>query len=168
MELPLKEGIYLDTYTVAFFGHRYVEDFFRTEDKLQKVISDLLRSHYYVEFLVGRNGDFDQMVSSTVLRCKRSVRDDNSSLMLVLPYPTSEFENNEDSFYNYYDEIEICEESARAHFKGAMQFRNRHMVDRADLIVCYIERNEGGAYQTVQYAKKQDKKIINLAELEEE
>lgn len=53
--------------------------------------------------------------------------------MLVLPYPTSEFENNEDSFYNYYDEIEICEESARAHFKGAMQFRNRHMVDRADL-----------------------------------
>ena len=62
----------------------------------------------------------------------------------------------------------ICEESARAHFKGAMQFRNRHMVDRADLIVCYIEHNEGGAYQTVQYAKKQDKKIINLAELEEE
>lgn len=42
------------------------------------------------------------------------------------------------------------------------------MVDRADLIVCYIEHNEGGAYQTVQYAKKQDKKIINLAELEEE
>ena len=40
MEFPLKEGIYLDTYTVAFFGHRYVEDFFRTEDKLQKVISE--------------------------------------------------------------------------------------------------------------------------------
>lgn len=105
------------------------------------------------------------MVSSVVLRTKRNLRDDNSSLTLVLPYPTAEFENNEDSFYNYYDEIEICEESAVAHFKEAMQIRNRNMVDRADLIICYIERNEGGAYQTVQYAKKQNKTIINLHEL---
>ena len=61
------------------------------------------------------------MVSSTVLRMKRNVRDDNSALRLVLPYPTAEFENNEDSFYNYYDEIEICDESTKAHFKGAME-----------------------------------------------
>lgn len=157
----------MDTLTVAFFGHRYIDDFFRTEDMLQERISDLLRSNQYVEFLVGRNGDFDQLVSSTVLRCKRSIRDDNSSLVLVLPYPTAEFENNEDSFYNYYDEIEICAEAAKAHFKSAMQIRNRSMVDRADLIICYVERAEGGAYQTVQYAKKQGKTIINLAEDEE-
>ena len=108
------------------------------------------------------------MVSSTVLRCKRSIRDDNSSLVLVLPYPTAEFENNEDSFYNYYDEIEICDEAARAHFKNAMQVRNRGMVDRVDLIICYVEHNEGGAYQTIQYAKKQEKTIINLAEIDDE
>lgn len=144
----------MDTLTVTFFGHRYIDNFFRTEDKLQKRITELLLNNQYVEFLVGRNGDFDQLVSSTVLRCKRSIRDDNSSLVLVLPYPTAEFENNEDSFYDYYDEIEICEESSRTHFKNAMQVRNRSMVDRADLVICYIERNEGGAYQTIQYAKK--------------
>jgi lipid A disaccharide synthetase len=158
----------MDTLTVTFFGHRYIDNFFRTEDKLQKRITELLLNNQYVEFLVGRNGDFDQLVSSTVLRCKRSIRDDNSSLMLVLPYPTAEFENNEDSFYDYYDEIEICEESSRTHFKNAMQVRNRSMVDRADLVICYIERNEGGAYQTIQYAKKQGKTIINLADIDDE
>jgi len=158
----------MDTLTVTFFGHRYIDNFFRTEDKLQKRITELLLNNQYVEFLVGRNGDFDQLVSSTVLRCKRSIRDDNSSLVLVLPYPTAEFENNEDSFYDYYDEIEICEESSRTHFKNAMQVRNRSMVDRADLVICYIERNEGGAYQTIQYAKKQGKTIINLADIDDE
>lgn len=91
--------------TVAFFGHRYIDDFFRTESKLQDWITVLLSGNGYVEFLVGRNGDFDQMVSSTVLRCKRNFRDNNSALVLVLPYLTSEFKNNEDSFYQYYDEI---------------------------------------------------------------
>lgn len=154
----------MDTFTVAFFGHRYIDNFFVVESKLEEIVRVLLHSKEYVEFLVGRNGDFDQMVSSTVLRMKHSVRDDNSALRLVLPYPTAEFENNEDSFYDYYDEIEICDEAAKAHFKGAMQIRNRSMVDRADLIICYIEHNEGGAFQTVQYAKKQEKQVLNLYE----
>ena len=63
----------------------------------------------------------------------------------------------------YYDEIEICPESHVAHFKAAMQIRNRSMVDRSDLVICYIEHNSSGAYQTMQYALKQEKEIINLA-----
>lgn len=152
----------MDVFTVTFFGHRYIDNFFAVESKLEEIIRDLLCNKQYVEFLVGRNGDFDQIVSSTVLRLKRNVRDDNSALRLVLPYPTAEFENNEDSFYNYYDEIEICEESSKAHFMSAMQIRNRSMVDRADLIICYVERNEGGAFQTVQYAKRKEKQVVNL------
>ena len=37
------------------------------------------------------------------------------------------------------------------------------MVDRADLIVSCIDHEYGGAYQTILYAQKQNKKIINLA-----
>jgi hypothetical protein len=36
------------------------------------------------------------------------------------------------------------------------------MVDRADLIICRIERENGGTWQTVQYAVKQEKAVINL------
>lgn len=91
-------------------------------------------------------------------------RDDNSSLVLVLPYLSAEYENNEETFQEYYDEVEICQSSSAAHFKAAMQIRNREMVDRADLVLCYIERQNGGAYQTVLYAKKHNKKVVNLAD----
>ena len=44
------------------------------------------------------------------------------------------------------------------------QIRNREMVDRADLVICYIEHKEGGAYKTIKYASEQNKPIINLAD----
>ena len=42
------------------------------------------------------------------------------------------------------------------------QIRNREMVDRADLVICYIQHKEGGAYKTVQYALMMGKTVINL------
>ena len=106
-----------------------------------------------------------ELVASTVRRCKRAVRDDNSALVLVLPYATAEYRNNEQSFHAYYDEIEICSESAEKHFKSAHQIRNRTMVDRSDLVVFCVEHNSGGAYQTLQYAKKANANIINLPDV---
>ena len=118
----------MPTYTVSFFGHRYIDNPFLIEKALEKIICSLLRSKEYVEFLVGRDGEFDQTVSSVIRRCKREVRDDNSSHVWVLPYPTAEFRDNEDAFRDYYDEIEICETSADGHYKNAHQTRNREMV----------------------------------------
>ena len=154
----------MEIYTVAFFGHRYIDNFSRAETGVESIVRDLLNSHEYVDFLIGRDGDFDQIVSSTVKRMKRAIRDDNSSLTWALPYPTAELENNHEDYENYYDNIEICEESYNAHFKGAIQMRNKSMVDRADLVVCFIDHSSGGAYQTVKYAEKQNKKIINIAD----
>ena len=72
--------------TVCFFGYREIYNLFELEEKLEEHIRILLESKEYVEFLVGRNGEFDQLVSSTVRRVKRNYRDDNSALVLVLPY----------------------------------------------------------------------------------
>ena len=70
------------------------------------MIKELPISQEYVEFLVGRDGEFDQLVASTVRRCKRTIRDDNIALVLVLPYTTVEYRNNELSFHEYYDEVD--------------------------------------------------------------
>ena len=154
----------LDIYTVAFFGHRYSDNPFRIEDRLEEEIRRLLSEHEYVDFLVGRDGEFDQFASSAVLRVRKQYRDDNSSLILVLPYPKADYLNNVKYYEEYYSEIEISHAASVAHPKAAIQIRNREMVDRADLILCCIEREKGGAWQTVQYAIKQGKTIINLAE----
>lgn len=158
----------INTFTVAFFGHRYLGNPFQIESRLDIIIEKLIHEKEYIEFLVGRNGEFDQFVSSAICRSKRSCRDDNNFHILVLPYPTAEYQNNVEYFEEYYDEIKICQACAKAHFKDAMQIRNREMVDRSDLVVCCIDREYGGAYQTIQYAQKQKKKIINLAMLKEE
>ena len=150
-------------YSVAFFGHRYVDNIIKVENLLEEQIRKLIDENEYVDFLVGRNGDFDQCVSSSVLRVRKNHRDDNSFLVLVLPYPTAEYLNNENYFHDYYTDIEISHAASMAHPKSAIQIRNREMVDRADLIICYIEHEEGGAWQTVEYAMKQGKAVINLA-----
>lgn len=130
---------------------------------MKKLIRELLISKEYVEFLVGRDGDFDQLVSSTVRRCKRVVRDDNSTLVWVMPYETAEYRDNEKSFHDYYDNVEICGASAGGHFKGAHQTRNREMIDRSDLVVFCVEHETGGAYKTMCYTKKCGKCIVNLS-----
>lgn len=154
----------MNIYTVSFFGHREVDNFSEMERRLENLIRELLMQKEYVEFLVGRNGEFDQLAASAVLRLKRLVRSDNSSLVLVLPYMTAEFANNQGSFADYYDEIEISETAESKHFKAAIQARNREIVDRSDLVICYITHKSGGAYLTVQYAEKHEKKIVNIAE----
>ena len=154
----------LDIYTVAFFGHRYIDNLFKVEELLEEQIRKLINEKEYVDFLVGRNGDFDQCVSSTVLRVRKNVRDDNSSLILVLAYPTAEYLNNEGYFHDYYSDVDISYTASKAYPKSAIQIRNREMVDKADLIICFIEKEEGGAWQSLKYAKDKEKAIINLAE----
>ena len=154
----------LDIFTVAFFGHRHLDNLIKVESLLEEQIRRLLEKHEYVDFLVGRNGDFDQCVSSSVLRVRKNYRDDNNSLILVLPYPSAEYLNNEKYFGEYYSEVEISAAAAKAHPKSAIQIRNREMVDRADLVICYIENKDGGAWKTVKYAMEQGKTIINITD----
>ncbi len=154
----------MELFSVAFFGHRYIENPFQVEEHLERHIRKLLAEKEYVEFLIGRNGEFDQWVASTVRRVKRNFRDDNSELVLVLPYITAEYLNNEKSFEDYYDAIEVSHNASIAHPKSAIQIRNNEMVDRADLIICFIRKTSGGAYKTIAYAKQQNKTIINIAE----
>ena len=152
----------LKTYSVAFFGHRYVENTFEVSESLQREIRQLLSEKEYIEFLVGKNGEFDTVAASAVRRAKKEYRSDNSSLVLILPYSTAEYENNEESFLKYYDEVEICEDSQNVHYKSAITVRNQKIAERADCIICHIKRENGGAYAAVVYAKKLGKRIIYI------
>ncbi len=156
---------FTETFTVSFFGHRQIRDVFAIEEILEQQIRDLLRSHEYVEFLVGRDGEFDRLVSSTVKRCKRAYGSHNSALVLVLPYLRSEYRDNERSFHDYYDEVEVCGESANAHFKSAFQIRNWHMIDRSHLVIFCVDHKSGGAYQSLQYTQKAGVSYVNLCSI---
>lgn len=61
-------------YTVCFFGHRIIDDFRSAESAVERLISEMIDKHEFVEFLVGRDGDFDQIVTSSVIRYKKKTR----------------------------------------------------------------------------------------------
>ena len=155
----------MNVFTVSFFGHRHIDEPLIIEEQLERIIKDIISTKEYTEFLIGRDGEFDQLVSSTVRRCKKTFRDDNSALVLVLPYMTAEYRKNTKSFGEYYDSIEVCSESEDKHYKSAHQIRNRIMVERSDLVVFCVEHNYGGAYTTMRYAMKKEVNYINLCDV---
>lgn len=149
--------------TVSFFGHRFIDDSQTVEQKLYELLRIIIsRGDREVEFLVGRNGDFDMIATSVIRRLKKEINAENVFLTLVLPYETAELRNNTEAFENYYDSIEISEASADKNFKYAITARNRDMIDRSDTVVVYVKNQSGGAYQSLRYAEKNDKRIINL------
>lgn len=153
----------IDKITVSLFGHRIIEDYITVESKLYELLRIVMQKESgEVEFLVGRNGDFDLMAASVIRKLKKETGNENAFLTLVLPYETAELRNNTEAFESYYDSIEICEASADCNFKYAIVARNRDMIDRSDMVVVYVKNESGGAYQSLKYAEKNQKRIINL------
>ena len=144
-------------YTVCFFGHRQVDDFTAVEQKVEVLVDKLLNEHEY-------DGEFDQLVTSAILRCKKRFDSANFSVIWVMPYLKADYLKNKESYDNYYDSIEVCEQSANAHPKSAIQIRNRALVDRSDFCVFCVTHKSGGAYQTLRYAESVGAKLINLSD----
>lgn len=132
---------------------------------MEKYVEKIIDKNEYVDFLVGRNGDFDIIASSAVRRVRKNHRDDNSALVLVLPYHTAEYKNNKNYFEEYYTDVRISFSAELSHPKAAIEKRNFEMIDMSDIIIFYVTDNKGGAYKALKYAEKSGKKIINLANL---
>lgn len=63
----------MNLFAVSFFGHREVDDPFVIEQQLEAIIRELLHTKEYVEFLVGRDGEFDHMTSIIKCRIRSSI-----------------------------------------------------------------------------------------------
>lgn len=154
------------TLTVSFFGHRYIDgDIWDIDEKLRNIIQLLINRSDYVEFLVGADGDFDRIVSSAIKHEQKLLDYPSASHTLFLPYIKTEFTDRHKCMNNFYDNIEICEKSCNAYPKDAFRIRNRDMIDRSDLVIFYVNRTCGGAYNAMKYAAKHGVKIINLGSL---
>ena len=84
-------------------------------------------------------------------------------ITLVLPYVLKDIEYYE----KYYDEIIIPPSLQKSHPKSAITKRNKWMIENSDLILFFVEREKGGAYEALKYAKKLGKEIVDLTACEE-
>jgi len=136
----------------TFFGHRECSNL--DAAVLQSAIEDWIKQGV-TDFLVGHQGQFDTMVR----RCLKSLQTQypNTRYSIVLAYlPTAKnvFEDYSDTMYP--EGIESVPP------KFAVDWRNRYLIDRADLCLCYINHNWGGAYKFACAAKNRGIPIVNL------
>ncbi len=150
-----------EIYRVSFIGHREITyDFRYVEEALDRVISEVTRNKEFVEFYVGKNGDFDTMVASAVKRYQNRTGKENSALILVIPYEVA----NMDCYEKFYDEIIFPDELYGVHFKSAITKRNEWLVDHSDMLIAYVNKDGGGSSKCLKYAEKQGIKIENMGE----
>ncbi|MBO5907835.1 MAG: hypothetical protein J6Q85_06775 [Clostridia bacterium] len=152
----------MDIYTVALFGHREISDLRGLEEAMTPVIEEVISNHSYVSFLIGRNGEFDEYAASVIKRVRRTKGEKTTDITLVLPYSVADIKYYE----SYYDSVIIPESLFSAHPKAKIELRNRYMVETADFVIAYVERNVGGAYRALKYAKKLKKQTVNLKNVE--
>lgn len=152
-------------WTACFVGHRVIpaSDVFRVEAELIKVIREIMLSSDYVVFVVGRQGDFDQLAAHCVKTVQRELAGVTfSDLVLLEPYKKADLEWNEKNLLEIYDKVELCDASRWVHPRQAYEVRNRDMVENSELVIAYVGEKRGGAYTTLKYAEKLKRPIINL------
>lgn len=140
--------------TATFFGHRDTPSEIETE--LRLVLTDLIKNESVTVFYVGNNGSFDYMVKR-VLEDLSVIYPINYNIVLpYLPVKKNEYENFENTVFP--EGLEAVPK------RFAVSYRNKWMIDQSDVVVTYVTRNFGGAYQFKSIAEKEGKRIIELSE----
>ena len=112
------------------------------------------------EMLFGQYGNFD----SFALSCGQKYQKRNANVKLIFATPYVKVSAQKTDACRFDEIVYPCGESVPYRF--AISHRNRWMVERADLVLAFINRSWGGAYQTYLHARRKQKKIINLARRE--
>lgn len=149
----------------TFAGHREVFLSSVNQD-IDNALSELVQSEDDNMFYSGGMGDFDFMCEAAVRRLKKRCPHLNIRLNLVLPYMTNQINRDKDYYESRFDNIIIPMDLMGVHYKAAIKKRNRWMVDQADKILAYVYRDFGGAFDTIKYALRTGKPVLNLAEKE--
>ena len=150
----------MEIFTVSLFGHRHISNPDKIRTKLAQLVEKLIKEKQYVQFLVGHDGQFDEIAGEVISQVIRRSAYHTALLIMVLPYSRSEFCNPE--YLRQYNQIEICPESSQVHVKEAFLIRNMQMVDRSDMIICCMEHQQGGTFRAVYYAGRKGRNIVNL------
>ena len=100
-------------------------------------------------------GTASSILWSVIKIAQRDYGSSNNSLILVLPYPIADMDDME----KYYDEVWYPQELYNVHYKAAITKRNEWFVNNSDLLVAYVERDYGGAYECLKKAQQKDIQI---------
>ena len=143
---------------LAVTGHRKLPKSF-DKQLLKQELSAFVRDGYDT-FYVGMALGFDTACFGVLLSLKK----EGAGIKLIACVPCADQDRNftEKQKAEY---RKMLSESDEVHVLGevygatAMMRRNRFMVDHADTVYAFLEKQRGGAYNTVRYARDKGKPV---------
>ena len=140
---------------VAFCGHKNVYETELVSQQVKQIILGLVKEGADT-FLLGGYGSFDSIAAITVRELKKDYPGLRS--ILVLPYLNRGYDASlyDESVYPPIEDVPK---------KFAISRRNEWMVEKADVIIAYVDHDWGGAAATtLRYAERKKKRIINVVQ----
>ena len=160
------EVIKIKDRTACFTGHRTIP--FLQKQKLKKRTKQVLIEAIeqgYRYFGAGGALGFDTLAAQAILELKNEYP--QIRLILVLPCRDQTRGWKEADIAEYERIMKAADKvtyTSEQYYSGCMHKRNRHLVDYSSLCICYLTEASGGTAYTVNYARSQGLKIINVAE----
>ena len=134
------------------------------ENALTDALFDLYETHCRT-FYTGMAMGFDLIAAEAVLFLKKAKQDPDIKLIAVLPFAdqgktfSDEWKARFDAVLRECDGEVLIE---REYSKGCYAERNRYMVDHSDFVVTWYDGQKGGTRNTLLYAQKLGRGIVNL------
>ena len=143
--------------TCTFFGHKDCPD--SIKERLWETLKELIVNHHVDMFYVGNQGRFDAIVRGVLRELKKEYPQINYAVVLAyIPGKQNEYDN--------YSDTMLPEGIESVHPRYAISWRNNWMLRQSDYVVTYITHSWGGAAQYAAKAARQEKTVINLADIE--
>ena len=138
------------------------------EEKIYNAVFALVEEGFS-EFYCGMASGFDLLCGKAVVDIKRTNPEKAIKLLAAIPYRSQSngFSNMWKKLYDIVlheaDESRLISEE---YSLNGYDKRNRLMVDNSSAVICYFDGKSGGTANTVKYALKKGRRIINLADYE--
>ncbi len=132
------------------------------QSRIERTLTSLIDDDCKV-FYSGMAAGFDILCAECVLKLKQKYPD--IMLICALPYDKQELGYSSDwrnKFYDILQEADKVEYISKDYSPWCFQDRNKFMVDNSDFIVCWYDGKSGGTKNTIKYAQKLNRFIINL------
>lgn len=151
----------------AFTGHRRLTDSQRRRcaDLLISLVPRLVCGGVN-RFYAGGALGFDTLAAETLLDLRDRLGLD-LTLIIAVPCPGQNSRWSPDDQARYrkiLERADSVELLADEYYSGCMHARNRYMVDRSERLIAFWipDQTTGGTAMTVNYAVKQQRRILNL------
>ena len=151
----------------CFTGHRKIsaEDMFAISEFLDRAIDKFIDIGVNV-FRAGGAIGFDMIAALKVLEKRRSGKDIKLELYLPCRSQADKWDRVNRETYDYIlamaDKIIYVNEN---YTRGCMLERNRRMVEGSNICIGFCQTDKGGSAYTIDYAKKQGLRVMNIAHL---